>query len=284
MANLHFSHDTVVRIVASAVIVFIIYLVRAFVLSRVNKRYSQVTLRHNQRKLVVYTTSIIAIFILLGIWVQKLNFGVVFSIVGAGLVIALTDVILNFAGWIYLVLRKPFEIGQRIQIGEIKGDVIDVRGFYITLLEIENWVQEEQSTGRIVPIPNNFLFRQAVYNYTKGFNFIWNEVKIPITFESNYKQAKEIALKYLEAFHLSWAKDLEEKIRSAQDSYAIYYRNLTPTVYVRIIDNGILLSLRYLVEPHKRRYSENLIFEQILDAFANQEDINFAYTTYRLTK
>lgn len=187
------------------------------------------------------------------------------------------------AGFLSLI-RKPFEIGERVQIGSVKGDVVDIRAFYVTLLEIENWIKEEQSTGRITHIPNNFIFRNPVYNYTKGFNFIWSEIKITITFESNYKKAKGICLKFLNEFHNSWAEDLDEEIKQAQNIYAIYYKKLTPTVYVKIVESGILLSLRYLVEPHKRRFSENFLCENILDEFSEARDINFAYTTYRITK
>jgi len=181
-------------------------------------------------------------------------------------------------------LRKPFEIGERVQIGSLKGDVVDIRGFSTVLLELEGWVKDEQSTGRVVYIPNNFIFRQPVYNYTRGFDFIWDEIKIAITFESNYKKAKEICLEYLDDFHNSWAKDLDKKIRYAQNIYAIYYEKLTPTVYVKIVDSGILLSLRYLVEPHRRRYSEDLLYKKILDEFSKAKDITFAYTTYRIIK
>ena len=284
MKSIIFNSDPYTRIVISAAVILLIYIIKNIILYRINKHTEDITTRHNYRKLLVYILTAVVLLTLGFVWIRKINFGVVFSIIGAGLVISLSDLILSFFGWFFIIARKPLEVGERVQIGSIKGDVIDIRAFYVTLLEIGGWVEEEQSTGRIVHIPNNFVFRKPIYNYTKGFNFIWNEIKINITFESNHKKAKEICFKFLKEFHNSWAKDLDQKIKTAQKIYAVYYKNLTPTVYVKIIDSGVVLSLRYLVEPHKRRYSENLLYEKILDEFAKTNDVNFAYTTYRITK
>lgn len=284
MKDILYNPDFLIRVIFSVIILLIIYIIKEIVVRRINKNIENITLRHGYRKLSLYVFTTIIILIIGFVWIKKINFGVVFSIIGAGLVISLSDLILSFFGWLFVIVRKPFEIGERVQIGSVKGDVVDIRVFYVTLLEIEGWIKEEQSTGRIVHIPNNFIFRNPIYNYTKGFDFIWDEIKITITFESNYKKAKEICIKHIDEFHNSWAKDLDKKIRNAQNFYAIYYKKLTPTVYVKIVDSGILLSLRYLVEPQKRRDSENLLYEKILDEFSDSSDINFAYTTYRLTR
>lgn len=272
------------RIIFSLVIIFAVYILKKFLTRKINAKVSDIRIRHNYRKLTVYILGFFLIVILGGVWIRKISFGVVFSIIGAGLVVALGDFILSFCGWFFLIIRRPFEIGDRIQLGQIKGDVVDIRAFYVALLEIENWVEGEQSTGRVVYIPNNFIFKKAIYNYTRGFNFIWNEVKVVITFESNIDKAKEICLKALDNLHNSWAKNLEEQIRQAQREFAISYSKLTPTVYVKIIDSGVLLCLRYLIPPHSRRDSENRLYTEILNSFNREEDITFAYTTYRIVK
>lgn len=281
---MYFKEDIILKIVFTLLFILIVYLSKRFIVFSINRRIRDINTRHSYRKLSLYVLTMVTIFILGFIWIRKVNLGMVFSIIGAGIVIALGDFILSFFGWIFIIIRRPFELGERVQIGKIKGDVIDIRAFYITLLEIGDWVEEEQSTGRIVHIPNNFIFRNPIYNYTRSFNFIWNEIKLTITFESDYIKAKKICLAYLEEYHNSWAKDLEEKIKQAQNIYAIYYTKLTPMVYLKIVDNGVLLSLRYLVEPHQRRSSENCLAENILSAFNQNEDINFAYPTYRLVK
>ena len=276
--------DILIRVSISLGTILLAYIIRKIIIVRINKTVKNIIVRHNYRKLTVYILGAIVFLAIIFVWLKRINFGIIFSIIGAGLIISLNDLILSFFGWLFIVVRKPFDVGERVQIGSVKGDVVDIRAFYVTLLEIDGWVKEEQSTGRIVHLPNNFIFKNPVYNYTKGFNFIWNELKITITFESNYKNAKNICLNFLNQFHNSWAEDLDGKIEQAQNIYAIYYKTLTPTVYVKVVENGILLSLRYLVEPHKRRFSENSLFENILDEFSKNSDINFAYPTYRLTK
>ncbi|RKY31324.1 MAG: mechanosensitive ion channel family protein [Candidatus Omnitrophota bacterium] len=283
MLESHYPHF-ITNIAISIGTVIFLYLIQRAIVFRINRRIKNIKTRHNYRKLTFYTLTLIACVAIGFIWIGWIQPGVVFSIIGAGVVISLGDAILSFFGWLFIIARRPFEVGERVQIGEIKGDVVDIKGLHTVLLEIGGWVEDEQSTGRIVNIPNNVVFRKPIYNYTKGFDFIWNEVKIIITFESNYKHAKEICIKYLNDFHNSWAMNLDLKIREAQNTYAIYYDKLTPIVYVKVVDSGILLSLRYLVEPHKRRYSENFLAENILDEFTKAEDINFAYTTFRITK
>ena len=114
--------------------------------------------------------------------------------IGAGIALALQDVILSVAGWFLIIVRRPFQVGDRIELGGVKGDVIDIRLLQTSLLEIGNWVDADQSTGRIVHCPHSLVFKEPLFNYTKGFEFIWNEIKIPLTFESNWKKGKEIIL------------------------------------------------------------------------------------------
>ncbi|MFH0762544.1 MAG: mechanosensitive ion channel domain-containing protein [Candidatus Omnitrophota bacterium] len=272
------------HIFVSIAVLILIWAVKKAVVHRINSRVEEVNARHNYRKLAVYICNIVFIVILGFIWVRRINLGLFMSIIGAGIVISLADYILSLAGWLFIIVRKPFVIGDRIQIGGVKGDVLDLRTFFITMMEIGGWVQDEQSTGRIVYIPNNFIFKNPVYSYTHGFDFVWNEIKITITFESNHARAKEVCLNFLNEFHSSWARDLEQKIRQAQNFYAIHYKELTPIVYLKIVDSGILLSLRYLVEPQKRRSSENALSEKVLNGFSRESDIRLAYTTYRLVE
>ena len=88
--------------------------------------------------------------------------------------------------------KRPFEVGDRIQIGDQKGDVIDQRIFMFTVLEIGNWVDADQSTGRVIHIPNGKIFLETLASYTKGFEYIWNEIPVQVTFESDWRKAKNI--------------------------------------------------------------------------------------------
>lgn len=117
----------------------------------VNQRVKEIKTRPTVRKNVIYIVGIILIIIVFFIWIQDINSITIFlGVAGAGLALALQEVILSVAGWLLILLRHPFETGDRVEINGIKGDVIDIRLFQTSLLEIGNWVNADQSTGRIV--------------------------------------------------------------------------------------------------------------------------------------
>ncbi len=178
--------------------------------------------------------------------------------------------------------RRPFVTGDRIQIGETSGDVVDIRMFRFTVLEIGNWVRSDQSTGRVIHVPNGAVFTQALANYTRGFEFIWNEVSVTVTFESDWKRGKALMRTIAETFSERQDEAAQERIREANKRYYIVYSNLKPIVYTRIEESGVTLTARYLCLPRKRRDSENAIHEAILTAFAAESGIAFAYPTKRI--
>jgi small-conductance mechanosensitive channel len=203
------------------------------------------------------------------------------GLVSAGLAIALQGPITNLAGWVFILWRRPFEVGDRVQIGEHIGDVIDVRIFQFTLLELGNWVVADQSTGRILHIPNGKVFSEALANYTKGFEYIWHEIPVVVTFESNWEKAKTILQEIADRHAAHLSEDAAERVRQAARRFMIMYAKLTPIVYTRVEASGVLLTVRYLSEPRRRRSSEHAIWEDILRAFAEHSDIEFAYPTQR---
>jgi small-conductance mechanosensitive channel len=117
------------------------------------------------------------------------------GVAGAGLVVALQDVIASFAGWFGINFSRLFTMGDRIQIGEIKGDVIDVSILRTTLMEIGNWVSGDLYNGRVVRIPNSFVLKGPVFNYSQGFQFIWDEISVLFTTTSDCQLAREMLLR-----------------------------------------------------------------------------------------
>lgn len=120
-----------------------------------------------------------------------------------------------------------------------------------------------------------------VANYTQSFEYIWNEIPVLVTFESDYKKAKKILLKIAKkhAEHLS--RDAEERLKEAAKKYMIIYTKFTPIVYTSVEDSGVLLTIRYLCSPRKRRETESKIWEDILDSFNQEPDVELAYPTIR---
>ena len=238
--------------------------------------------RYTWRKTISYIAIIIIIFLLARVFFRNLHSIATFlGLLTAALTIALRDVIFNVAAWFFILWRRPFEVGDRIQIGDQSGDVIDIHAFHFTLMEIGNWVDADQSTGRIIHIPNGQALSQPLANFTQEFHYIWHELPVLVTFESNWKKAKDILLQIVEKDADKITEDAQRSIRAASEKYMLFYKNLTPTIYTSVNENGILLTIRYLVEPRHRRGSEQAIWEDILYQFGTSKDIDFAYPTTR---
>jgi small-conductance mechanosensitive channel len=239
-------------------------------------------LRYKWQKSITYTVVITGFFLIIRVWFAGIQSLATFlGLITAGVAIALKDLVTSLAGWIFILWRRPFMVGDRIQIGDYQGDVIDIRVFKFSLMEIGNWVDAEQSTGRIIHVPNSMVFTDVLANYSQGFQFIWHEIPILITFESNWQKAKKILLKIANKHASQLSAAAEKRMKEVSKKYMVFYTTLTPTVYTTVKDCGVLLTMRYMIEPKKRRGSDQEIWEAILKDFAKNSDIDFAYPTQR---
>jgi small-conductance mechanosensitive channel len=274
--------DTAIRIVITVITVLVLYILHKVVARLVVPRIDDIYTRYRLRKFVGYATFLIGALIIGRVWVRGFQSLATFlGLLSAGIAIALRDPIVNLAGWFFIIWRRPLEVGDRVQIGTHAGDVIDIRVFQFTLMEIGNWVDADQSTGRVIHIPNGKVFSEALANYSKGFRYIWNEIPVLVTFESDWQKAKDVLLEIGTRHGASMSDVAERRLREAARKFMIFYKKLTPTVYLTGEDCGVLLTVRYLCEPRKRRDTEQAIWEDILRSFAEHDDIDFAYPTTR---
>ncbi len=280
--NVNLGVDILTRIAQSLVIIAIIWLLRWVALRIVHRQFRRdPRLLYSWRKVVQYVSAIFGIIFVGRIWLQGVDTLVTYlGLVSAGLAIALQDPIVSLAGWLFIVWRRPFTVGDRVQIGDIMGDVIDIRVFAFSLLEVGQRIDAEQSTGRIIHIPNGVVFKEALVNTHHGYPFVWNEIPVMVTFESDWEKAKSILTNIVREL----APDVSEGIRKYQkraDRFVITYGNISPTVYTSVADSGVVLTMRYLVDPRRIRGSEQGIWEATLRAFRLHWDIDFAYPTQR---
>jgi small-conductance mechanosensitive channel len=223
--------------------------------------------------------ALIALFVLARVWVRGTDgLGTWLGLLSAGLAVALQDPLENLAGWLYLVVSRPFRVGDRIQVGSHAGDVVDIKPFSFALLEIGNWVNADQSTGRVLHIPNGWVFKESVAGYDHGFPFIWNEISVTVTFESDWRLAKRT----LEEVVQSHSEKVDEsEFEKSSEFLGIQYTRLTPVVWTDTAPEGVRLTMRYLCRPRTRRVSASTMWEAILEAFASLEQVDFAYPTTR---
>jgi small-conductance mechanosensitive channel len=271
------------KVVSSVALIFILWIFRIVAMRILMRRTDDVRVRYRWRKTLSYITVMFGILIVGRVWFQGVQSIATFlGLLSAGLAIALKDIIADVAGWIFILWRRPFQVGDRIQIGKDAGDVIDISIFQFTLLEIGNWVDAEQSTGRMIHVPNSMVFAQPLANYSKGFEYIWDEVPVLVTFESNWRKAKDMLFHIVNDYLPHQDKTVEEQIRKASRQFLIFYSTLTPTVYTTVKDSGVMLTLRFICEPRRRRDTEQILWEKILDEFAKCDDIDLAYPTRRV--
>jgi len=238
------------------------------------------------RKAGTYIVTTLTALLLFGIWIQRLgDLSVALGILGAGLAFALQEVIGSIAGWITIITGKPFTIGDRIETGGIRGDVIDVGILRTTLMEIGNWLDGDHNTGRIVTLSNAFLFKEPLHNYSRDIDFIWDEIRIPITYESNWKRAVEILAAAVgeHSAYLELLPKAEKQRRSARRKLAVKMTSLEARVYIKITDNWIELGLVYPVDTDIRRTFRSEISQRVLSEFKD-ENITVASQTIAIVQ
>ncbi len=278
------STDSIIiyRLLVSILIFLTIWITKKLMLRFIESKVENQKMKYHWNKVLNYTAYTLA-FILIGrLWFAGFqSIATFFGLLTAGIAIALRDIITNLVGWIFIISRRPFEVGERVEIDGNKGDVIDIRIFEFSILEIGNWVDSDQSTGRIIHVPNGKIFNKNLANYDKGFNYIWNEIPILLTFESDWKKAKDILLKIANENSDITSKGVESQIKRAAKKFLIFYKHLTPIVYTDLKDSGVELTIRYLCATRKRRGTREKIVEAILTEFEKHNDIDLAYPTTR---
>lgn len=275
--------NTLLKTVASIIIIVALLLVRKALNKFIISRDLSSSNAYFWHKVVSYSTVSLMVIIVGGIWLYGIqNLATFLGLLSAGLAVALREPIEDVVGWLFILAKHPFTLGDRIEIDVMQGDVIDIGPLYFSVMEIGRWVDAEQSTGRIIHIPNNRVFTSSIANYTQQFPYIWDEIPVLITFESNWKKAKDILMKIILDHAITFTEVEEREVRELATRYYIKLGSLTPTVYTSVVDSGVQLTMRYLTPARQRRDQGQLVWEAVLRAFAQEDDIDLAYSTQRI--
>lgn len=201
------------------------------------------------------------------------NFLTIISLISAGFTIALRDLIFNFFSGIYIKVKKPFEIEDRIEINNYKGDVININALNFEVLEVNNETFLGQSTGVITHIPNSNIFQYPLRNYNKAFKYIWNELTIRVPLDCNLSKTKSVIYKIVNSNEIikNIPAKMKNQIKNISSDYRIYYNQYDPIIYTKVVDNHIELIVRYLIHPKKARYVNSILWNKIIEAYQNKE-------------
>ena len=273
---------TQANLVLSVLVILVLAAIWYVVVRSITQRVDDSSVWYLARKTTSYVVAVLAVFALLWLWIGALRQAATFlGLFAAGVAIALGDLLRNIAGWFYILLRRPWRVGDRIEVDGVAGDVIDIRVFRTTLLEIGNWVDADQSTGRIVHVPNGKAMTTTVYNATEGFGFIWHEVVLRVSFESDWQRAEQLMLDALTEAGGHTIEEAQARIRHTAQAYRIRYTHLTPTVYITVHEDAVIITGRILVDVRRRRAVDQQIWRSLLLAIADEPDVEIAYPTSR---
>jgi small-conductance mechanosensitive channel len=210
---------------------------------------------------------------------------VVFGVVGAGVAFALQEVIGSFAGWVAISLGQFYKPGDRVQLGGIMGDVIDISILRTTLMECGDWVKADLYNGRIVRIANSFVFKEPVFNYSGDFPFVWDEITVPIKYGSDRHLAREIFQRVVHEVVGHHIPAAQAEWKHMVQKYLIEDQTIEPAVTIVATDNWIEFTIRYVVDYKRRRSTKDQIFTRILDEIdKTQGRIAIASTTIHLVQ
>ncbi|MBT8110573.1 MAG: mechanosensitive ion channel family protein [Gammaproteobacteria bacterium] len=254
------------KLIAAVLLVAVVFTIVRYSQRVLGRHVEDAQRRYRLRKLITFFGYVLAILLLSIVYSDKLSgLTVLLGVLGAGVAFALQEIVVSVAGWISLSVGRMYDVGDRVQLSGIKGDVIDIGVLRTTLMECGGWIAGDQYSGRIVRIGNSSIFKEPVFNYSSDFPFLWDEITVPIRFGSDYEAARASFLQVLKDLTGEHASRLEGDWRRMTDKYLIENAQLQPMVTLKITDNWVEFVLRYVVDYKKRRSTKDRISSRILE-------------------
>ncbi|TJY35766.1 mechanosensitive ion channel family protein [Pontimicrobium aquaticum] len=242
----------------------IILVIIKFLRSQLKKSIPNTVIRYKSQKGVEIIGYVLLVIIAITYFTGTIkDFTLIIGLFTAGMAFTLQELILSIAGSLYIFLVKVYEPGDRIEINEIKGDVIDVDSVYTTMMEIGEWVSSDNYTGRIVKLSNAFVFKGPVYNYSKDFPFIWDEFNLPIRYGSDIDLAKSIVIDIASKTLSEFTTNSKSQWKAVVNKYYVEDAQVEPTLAITLTDNWIQFNLRYIVDFKKRRITKHILNDSI---------------------
>lgn len=278
------SNELLGQLAQFTVWVIVILLLTWLLRKGINRALEDNIMRYRAKKAVRLVSYVLILLLaLISFTGQVQYFTLAIGLISAGLAFALQEVILSLAGWISIFASGLYKPGDRVEINQVKGDVIDIGLTRTTLMEIGEWVHSDNYSGRIVQISNAFVFKGPVRNYSTDFPFVWDEINLPVRYGSDLKQAQTLIAEIAEEALKEYMGYAREQWKRLVQKYLIENANVAPTLSLKLTDNWVEFNLRYVVDYKKRRVTRDGIFRKIHDAIENTHGaVQLASATFEI--
>ncbi len=285
IVNIQYPNQYIQKTLYSAVAASMIYfLFGIFFGELVGKRIKDSKTRYSLRKVISILSIAVFLVILISIWiVETQSILITVGLIGAAVAFGIQDIFKNFVGGVTILLNGLYHVGDRIEINQKYGDVIDVSIFYTTLMETREWVSGDQATGRLTIIPNGAVLTGTIQNYTRDFDFIWDEITIPITYDSDWQETASKLLEIVRKQTSSVSENAQKTMQNLEGKYYFTRRSLEPAIFLTLTDNWITFGIRYVAEVRTRRILHDHISREILSEIQKSENIKIASATMNIT-
>jgi small-conductance mechanosensitive channel len=271
------------RLVLSLAVVVVTSVVYRAIRNAIKRRVEDATRLQSMRVAVRNVLAVTGFVIVVIIWLPTgNNLLTALGILGAGLAIASQEMIGSLVAGLNIWLGNIYRVGDRVRVGDVVGDVMDINLLRTTVMEVGEWVKADQYTGRVVTVANRTVWVSPVYNFTKHWGYLWDEITLPITYESDWQRAAELILEHGQTYTEELQADAEAKLSRMIDRYPLKETKVEPTVYVAMTDNWIELTLRFVVDAQERRRVKGQLYRDLLQHFQTDEKIAVASTTIEI--
>ena len=276
---------TVGKIVAAVISLAVLYVLVRIAQRSVSSYVSETAIRYRIRKFLAFLGYFLGLVILGTVFSERLSgLTVAFGVAGAGIAFALQEVIASVAGWVAITFGQFYSPGDRVQLGGIKGDVIDIGILRTTLMECGQWVNGDLYNGRIVRVANSFIFKEPVFNYSADFPFLWDEIILPVRYGSDWEFTRQVFTRVVDEICGEYAVQSREAWKKAVMKYQLEDARIEPMITLAANDNWIEFTARYIVDYRKRRFVKDRLFTRILEEVDKSNNrIRLASATFEIT-
>jgi len=271
------------KLLLSLVVVVATLIIYRTIRNAIKRRVKDATRLQSMRVAVRNVLAVVSFVIILLIWLPTgNNLTTALGILGAGLAIASQELIGSLAAGVNIWVGNIYRVGDRVRIGEVVGDVMDISLARTTVMEVGEWVKADQYTGRVVNVANRMVWTNPVYNFTQHWGYLWDEITLPISYESDWQRAAELMLEHGQTYTAELQADAEAKLSRMIDRYPLKDTKVEPTLYLAMTDNWIEMTLRFVVDAQERRRVKDEMHRDLLQHFQAEENITIASTTIEI--